>query len=112
MRFLLFMLIFIACGKNPHTPQQNELNVSHLAKLSQEEDCVSEKMKKALQYMENIDLDLNNLPWYLPQFVVKWQVCQQSWEETKLPSQEETSCGPEFYDKLSAFYQHLTQLCS
>ena len=112
MRFILLILIFTACGKNPDTAQKKELNVSHLAKLSQEEDCVPENMKKALQYVKNVDLDLNDLPWYLPQFVVKWQVCQYDWEETKLPSQEEISCSLEFYDKLSEFYQHLTQLCT
>ena len=111
MRFILFILIFIACGKDPETSKQNEMNISHLAKLAQKEDCVPEKVRKALQLMENIDLDLNDLPWYLPQFVVRWQVCQYNWEETKLPSQEEASCSLEFYNKLSAFYQNLIQIC-
>ena len=110
MRFILFMLIVTACG-NPDTPQKEQLNVSHLAELSQEEECVPEDIKKPLQFMKNVDLDLNDLPWYLPKFVVRWQVCQYNWEEAKLPSQEEMSCSPEFYDKLSAFYQHLIQLC-
>ena len=110
MRFIIYFLIVTACGKNPDTSPSNPLNVSHLAELSQKEDCVSEKTKKAFQLMKNIDIDLKDLPWYLPEFIVKRQVCQYNFEKT-LPSQEESSCSPVFYNKLSEFYQHLIQFC-
>ena len=102
---ILILFTLMSCS----THQKNVSAPINLTSLK-EDNCIPENYRKVLSVLPQ-NIDLNNLPWYIPNFLIKWEVCRDEYLNKTLPSQEQTTCKQKTYDDLVSLYQQLNTFC-
>lgn len=102
--FILYTLIGCLPEKQNTSPPVN------LASLK-EDSCVPEKYKKILDLLPFSNINLNDLPWYAPEWLLERQLCRDEYLNKTLPSKEDTGCRKKTYEDLQSLYQQLNSFC-